>query len=137
MTVDKAQSESVTDRPLTAKRHTLYPMTLGHIKWLVARKNSAFLGKNVDLRAAVEICFALTNSSDDLQSIRDAKAKSMIEKFENNLTAEDFAKLQTHAENEVVKYSKTLAAPKKKAAGKPIKDTAPARKRSSSTRSAK
>lgn len=113
MTTARALSESVTDSPRAKGKHTLYPLSLGHLKWLTERGNKVLMGKP-ELSDVIELCFAITSEPHALQSIKGAVATKEIEKFGNRLSSEDFGRLQSHAENELLKYAKTLTIPKKK-----------------------
>lgn len=114
MTTGRAKKESVTDQPVGTKKHTLYAGTLGHLRWLMDRKNKTITTGSVEMQPVLEICFAYTTDPEKLQTFKGAKATAAIDKFAVNLTNEDFARIQTHAEEQLMKYAKTLTSPKKK-----------------------
>ena len=113
MTTARAQSESVTDVPIEGKKYTLYPGTLGHRAWLLERKNKVLMTGVCDEASVVEICFAYTQEPFALQAIKGAKASELIKKFHVTLTDEEFQRLQTHAEAQLLKFIKTASVPKK------------------------
>lgn len=123
MTRSEINSSAVMDAPVTRRGHTLYPGTLGHLKWLAARKNPVTAGGKVGMAAIVEICFAYSRDSIALQKITGQAAKKALEKFENGLTNEAFAMLQDHAEAQLKKYFQSRVVPKKAAASKGAKKT--------------
>lgn len=108
----------VSDVPVKFGKHILYPGTLGHRRWLVDRKNKTLTTGKVDMVSVIEICFAYTTDSLELQKIQGAKAKDMIRDFGDSLTNEQFLVLQEHAETQLLKFAETSVVPKKKASPK-------------------
>ncbi len=99
----------VTDQPVKYGKHTLYPGTLGHRRWLMERKNKTLTTGKVDMDAVVEICFAYVTDSLELQKIQGVKAKEVIQTFGDSLTPEAFLVLQAHAEYQLRKFIETEA----------------------------
>lgn len=105
----------VSDVPLKCGKHTLYPGTLGHRRWLIERKNKTLTTGKVDMDSVIEICFAYTVDSLELQKIQGQKSKDAIRDFGDSLTNEQFLILQEHAETQLLKFAETSVVPKKKA----------------------
>jgi len=106
----------ISDVPIKHGKHTLYPGTLGHRRWLMDRKNKTLTTGKADLESVVEICFAYVTDSLELQKIQGQKAKDALRDFGDSLTNEQFLALQEHAETQLLKFAQTSVSPKKKAA---------------------
>jgi hypothetical protein len=120
----------VSDVPVKHGKHTLYPGTLGHRRWLVERKNKTLTTGKADMDSVIEICFAYVTEPLELQKIQGLKAKDAIQNFGDSLTNEQFQVLQDHAETQLLKFAETAVAPKKKASPRTGgKNTARPRKR--------
>lgn len=115
MTTKKAQHQSTIDGPKASGRFTLYPVTFGLLEWLqTTRKNPLLVGGKPTIRNAVELCYAFTKPAAEVCRIPSAKLNSLVTDFQNQLTPEEFRRIQKHAETELLKFSETAVVPKKK-----------------------
>lgn len=111
-------SPKVSDVPIKLGKHTLYPGTLGHRRWLLERKNKTLTTGKPDIDSVIEICFAYVTDSLELQKIQGQKASEAIRNFGDSLTNEQFLILQEHAETQLLKFAETSVVPKKKVSPK-------------------
>lgn len=114
MKTKTAQRLACIDTAKESKGYTLHPAKFGLLEWLMAkRKNPILAGGNVELRHAAELCFAFTIPSAELCKIADNKLRELVDAFMHDLSPEDFAMIQKHAETELSKFQKTAVVPKK------------------------
>lgn len=129
MTTARAQTSSINSVAIDSKDDTLYPGTLGHIRWLLDRGNKTLSTGKMDINSVGEICFAYSTDPEGLQKFKGPRAKAVLDKFMIRMTPDRFSRLQAHAETELMKYIKTLTTPKKPTAQVSRKPAARARKR--------
>jgi len=130
ITLERAQSASVTATTKTIAGHKVWPVTHGHIIWLRdIRKNKIICGKAEDDFAMAEICYAFTQAPLPLQRIVGTKAKTAVETLLIESTPAALISLFTYASEQLEIYLKTLTAPKKQPAEASRKPAARVRKR--------
>ena len=115
MTTKTAQHKSAIDGPKQSGQFTLYPVTFGLLEWLqTTRKNPLICGGKSELKHAMELCLAFTMPAEKVCAIPPATIPAKVRTFQNSLTPQEFFRIQKHAETELLKFSRTAVAPKKK-----------------------
>jgi hypothetical protein len=118
MTTKQAKAEATIDCPKTNGKLTLHPATFGLLEWLqTKRKNPVICGGTVEMKHAIELCFAFTKPSVVITAIPDAKVAEQVKAFTHSLTPELYKTIEAHAQKELLKFQRTAVAPKKSKAG--------------------
>jgi hypothetical protein len=91
------------------------PATLGILRWLSdVRKNKAVTGdESPGFTDIGEMLLAFVTPLDALEQMTDKELERVTNQFVNDLTGEDFAALQEHAQAELGKFIATAVTPKK------------------------
>ena len=125
MTTKTAQNKSAYARIKTIGGHKAYPVSYGHINWILGRKNPVMTGKGtVDDYALSEISFAFTQDPKALQGLKGVRAKKLVTDFLMEGTPAVLTALWTHAAEQIEIYHKTLTSPKKAPAQSKSRKTA-------------
>ena len=112
-----AQKESTVNSPKEAFGYQLHPGKFGIIEWLQStRSNPAITSeREPGLRDIAELCWAFTRPSSEVTGMPPKQVDAEIRTFMDGLDPEAFHAIQKHAETELLKFTQTKAAPKKKA----------------------
>jgi len=91
------------------------PATLGLLRWLSdVRKNKAVTGDEPPSFTDIgEMLIAFTTPMHELEQMSDGELDTLTNQFINELTADEFADLQSHAQTELQKFIATAVTPKK------------------------
>lgn len=117
MKASQAQKESTVNSPKEAHGYNLHPAKFGLIEWLQSvRKNPAITQTGEpSLRDIAELCWAFTKPSAEVTGMTAKQIDIEIRAFMDDLDPEPFRAIQQHAETELLRFTQTKAAPKKKA----------------------
>lgn len=115
MKTAQAQRESTIGSPKEAFGYTLHPAKFGVIEWLQSvRGNPALSGAEPGLKDIAELCWAFTKPSSEITAMTGKQVDAEIRTFMDGLDPEAFHAIQEHAERELLKFTATKVAPKKK-----------------------